>query len=112
MGELSENETKLFKALNGDWLIFLIEQDQIVAPKGYEMLARTCFVENKKGLAVNKLRAALLHFDNGGYRKQPEFDKLICLPEKKRTKKQADKPVERDAYLDGIMQRVETNEPR
>lgn len=82
MGELSEAETKLFKALNGDWLILLIEQDQLVAPRGYEILARTCFVENKKGPAVDKLRAALLHFDNGGYRRQPEFEKLIRISEK------------------------------
>lgn len=74
---LSEGERRLFDALGGKHWVEHVERGVVVAPKVYDILARDVFVRGMEGPAVEALRRAIRHFDDGGYRGQPEFEKLI-----------------------------------
>lgn len=83
MSNLSDAETKLFHALGASLWVELVEGTKgttpIPAPRAYSMIAVEVFIKNLSGPAVEALRRALIHFDKGGFRGTPEFDRLISF---------------------------------
>lgn len=49
----------------------------LIPTTAYKLAVHKAFVKDMKGPAVDALRRAVIHMDGGGFRKNPEFDKLI-----------------------------------
>ena len=77
MSELTDAEIRLFKGVGQGWLIPLVQAGQIFAPNAYDMAAMEVFINDNQGPWVEALRRAVARMKNGGYRGNPEFDKMI-----------------------------------
>lgn len=79
MKDVSDKEIALFKSLGYENLLFILDKDPVGL---YKMAAEKCFIEDRRGAAVDSLRRCMEALSkHNPYRLTPEFEELIQLGE-------------------------------